>query len=452
MSSGSATGEPGGASRRLGLYTDLYEIRMLESYLRLGMLAPATFSLFVRPSRARPWLVAAGLDLALDVLDAFDFGDSELEYLESQGVSRRALEWLQTFEPSGELWAVDDGTIVLANEPILELTAPMPVAQLLETALMNAVHYDTLVATKAARLVLASGGRSIVDFGFRRAHGLESGVRAALASYIGGASATSNVEAGRRYAIPIAGTMAHSFVQAFDSELVSFREFAKDHPAGTTLLVDTYDTVRGVERAIEIIHELRPHGIRVSALRLDSEPLTELSKTARRLLDAAGLGEVALFASGGLDEPELAALAAAGAPFEGYGVGSALVCSNDKPALDIVYKLVEYEGRGRAKYSTQKQTLPGKKQVFRDGSPEHDVLELRDETVPGAPLLRPIWRDGKRLVELDVRAARERVTDAMGRLPESWRTIDGPERTPLPRIGRKLRTAAEDLERRMRHP
>jgi nicotinate phosphoribosyltransferase len=285
-----------------GLYTDLYEVRMLESYLRLSMFEPATFSLFVRATPECPWLVAAGLDLVLQVLDHFHYETDELLYLREQGLSVAALEWLRAFRPCGELWAVEPGTILLAGAPLLELTAPLPVAQLLEAALLNAVHYDCAVATQAARCVRAARGRSVVDFGFRRAPGLESGMRAALAAYLGGVSATSNVEAAHRFGIPVSGTMAHSFVQAFANERRAFVEFARDHPQGTTLLIDTYDPERGLEHAIEVIRELEPAGVHVRALRLDCEPLLDLSRRARARLDAAGLHEVELFASGGLDE------------------------------------------------------------------------------------------------------------------------------------------------------
>lgn len=423
---------------------------MVESYVRLGMLGPATFSLFVRPSPARPWLLAAGLGAALDVLDDFAYGPEELEYLRSQGVSSAALEYLEELRPIGELWGVPDGTIVLGNEPLLEFTAPLPVAQLLESSLMNVVHFDTLVATKAARLTLAARGRPIIDFGLRRAHGLETATRAALAAYLGGAVATSNVEAGRRHGIPISGTMAHSFVQAFEREADAFREFARDHPGGTTLLVDTYDTLQGVASAIDVIRELLPRGIRVRALRLDSEPLAELAIAARQMLDAAALHSVGLFASGGLDEASIADLLAAGAPFDGFGVGSSLVCSSDKPSLDIAYKLVDYAGRGRLKLSRGKTTLPGRKQIFRQDSPESDELELRNVAGPsGQPLLQPLWRNGHRLWDWKLEPARSRARESIAALPKSWQDLEPLARPPEPRLGTHLAALATELEQRI---
>jgi len=433
------------ARRRFGLYTDVYEIRMVETYLRLGMLEPATFSLFARKNPRRPWLVAAGLALALEVLDEFGYTESDLEYLSAQGVSDRTLGWLECARVSGELWAVSDGSVVLAKEPLLELTAPLPIAQLLETALINAIHYDTLIATKAARLALAARGLPVVDFGFRRAPGLESGVRAALAGYIGGLAATSNLEAGRRYGLPLVGTMAHSFVQAFERETDAFREFAIDHREGTTLLVDTYDTGRGVERARDVIYELRVRGIEVGALRIDSGPLLDRAREARRVLDVAGLSEVKLFASGGLDEVEIAALLSAGAPFDGFGVGSALVSSSDLPVLDLSYKLVEYAGRGRAKYSDQKWTLPGRKQVFRRGSPENDLLERRDASSSGVSLLAPVWQNGMRLVNTDLERARQRCAADVALLPRAWCAPDGVEAAPEPQVGRELAALATEV-------
>ena len=433
----------------LGLYTDLYQIRMVESYVRLGMTGTATFSLFARPSRLRPFLVSDGLDLVLDVLDRFRFGADEIAYLRAQGVSGAALEWVSRAEPTGELWAVPDGTLVLAGEPLLELTAPLPMAQLLETALMNALHGATLVASKAARLVRAARGRDVIDFGFRRAHGLETAVRGALAAYVGGAASTSNVEAGRRYGIPIAGTMAHSFVQAFDHELEALREFASDHP-GTTLLVDTYDPIAGVANAIRAARAVAERGMRIGAIRIDSGPLAELGRDARAMLDRAGLRDVKIVASGGLDEESIDELVRAGAPYDAFGVGSSLICSTDRPALDMAYKLVEYAGVVRAKYSPGKATLPGRKQIFRSGSPAGDILELRDAAaVPGAPLLVPVWRDGRRLYEADVGRARQRAADALAPLPDEWFLPPGPEEVPEPSVGPALSAQAEATRRRL---
>lgn len=436
---------PGAA---LGLHTDLYEIRMVESYVRRGMFEPATFSLFSRPAAARPWLVAAGMDRVLETIAAYRFGSDELDYLATQGTPDETLDFLRALRFDGEVWAVPDGTVVLGYEPLVEVTAPLPVAQLLETAVMNAVHFDTLIATKAARCVRAAAGRTVVDFGFRRAYGLEAGNRAARAAYLGGVAMTSNVEAGRRFGLPITGTMAHSFVQAFDDEAEAFRAFAEDHPGGTTLLVDTYDVRRGVDRAIAVAHDLAHEGPAVRAIRIDSDPLDDLARWARDRLDASGLEDVKIFLSGGLDEFAVADLVAAGVPVDGFGIGTALMTSSDHPALDVAYKLVSYAGRGRAKYSSGKRFLPGAKQVFRNGGPDTDVLELRGSEADGEPLLQPIWRGTEPCYVLDLEAARERTAVQLATLPEDWDERAWEGDPPEPRIGPDLDAHAAEVEQR----
>lgn len=395
-----------------GLHTDLYELRMVESYLRRGMTAPATFSLYIRPTSRRPWFVALGVHRAIELLSTFGFSGDDLAYLEGLAVRRETLDWLATFAPEGELWAVADGTVVLADEPILELTAPLPVAQLLETALINVVQFPTLIATKAARIARAAAGRPVVDFGFRRAHGLDTAVEAALAAHIGGGLSTSNLEAGRRYGVPVVGTMAHAFVQAFPSELEAFRAFAADHPDNTVLLVDTYDVIEGVRNAITVAAELPVHGIRI-----DSGDLGTHAADARRMLDDAGLSSVQIFLSGGLDEAEIERLVTAGVPVDAFGVGTNLVVSADRPAVDIVYKLVAYDGRPVAKHSAGKATLPGAKQVFR--TPEHDVIALRDERRDGVPLLSRVWINGRAERTFDISEARARAADGTEKLPSA---------------------------------
>lgn len=430
---------------RLGLCTDLYELRMVDSYVRQGMTAPATFSLFIRPASVRPWYVAFGIERALELLTAYAFGPEELEELQRLGVSAEARDVLADLEyDTGEVWAVEDGTVVLAQEPLLEVTAPLPAAQLLETAIMNLVQYPTLVATKAARCALVADGRQLADFGFRRAHGIETGVEAALAAHVGGGFATSNVEAGRRFGLPTTGTMAHSYIQAYRDERDAFRSFAADHPDHSVLLVDTYDTVTGVRRAIEVCHEL---GITPRGVRLDSGDLGALAVEARQLLDAAGFEEAQVIASGGLDEHAIHDLVTAGAPIDGFGVGTSLTVSTDHPGLDIVYKLVAYDGRPVAKFSGVKSTFPGPKQVYRpEGDATRDVLTTRAADGPGEGLLRPVWRDGRRLVDpADVPAARQRVVDGTAALPAGWRTPPYPEEAPLPTVGPELDALTEQV-------
>jgi nicotinate phosphoribosyltransferase len=407
------------------------------------MTAAATFSLYIRPTPERPWFVATGMHGISDLLERFRYGPRELEYLRSIGIDEATLQWLGSLEPSGEVWAVPEGTVVLADEPIVEVTAPLPVAQLLETSVINLVHLPTLVATKAARVALAAHGRLVVDFGFRRAHGLDTGVQAALAAYIGGGLSTSNLEAGRRFGIPVVGTMAHSYVQAFPSELEAFRAFAEDHADNVILLVDTYDTIAGVRNAVVVADEMRPRGARLRAVRLDSGDLVVLAAAARRMLDDAGHSDVQIFASGGLDEARITDLVGRGAPIDAYGVGTDLVVSADRPAVDIAYKLVAYDGRPVAKLSPGKANLPAAKQIFRDGTPERDVLGLRNESLPGEPLLAPIWRDGKRASEFDLEAACARAGGSTSILPAEWKDPSYASDPPTPRLSDGLRDVAE---------
>jgi nicotinate phosphoribosyltransferase len=313
-----------------------------------------------------------------------------------------------------------------------------------ETAVINRVQLSTLVTTKAARTVLAAQGRPLVEFGFRRAQGLETGVEAARAAYAAGVSSTSNLEAGRRYGIPVVGTMAHAFVQAFGDELSAFRAFGEDHPDDCVLLVDTYDPVQGVRNAIVVGRELRERGAQLRGIRLDSGDLGELSRAARRMLDEAGLADVTIFASGGLDEWDIARLVRDAAPIDAFGVGTDMVVSRDRPALDIAYKLVEYEGRGVVKLSAGKRTLPGAKQVFRRGSPQADVLALRDEQLDGEPLLRPAWRDGAVFAPDDLAATRRRVAAQLAALPPSWTDVLDPVEPQAPEVSARLRDAARD--------
>lgn len=431
--------EGSGLSGAVGLCTDLYEVRMVESYLARGMTEPATFSLFVRPAAARPWYVALGVHRVVELLQAFRFDVGELAYLRKLGVGEDTLDWLAAFAPSGEVWAVPDGTVVLAQEPILEVTAPLPVAQLSETAVLNLVHYPTAVATKAARCALAADGRRLADFGFRRAHGLETGVEAALAAHVGGGMATSNLEAGRRYEVPVTGTMAHSYVQAFTNEAATFETFAGDHPEQSVLLVDTYDTLEGVRRAIAVAEQSAQRGQWLRGVRLDSGDLLPLSRQARALLDEAGLGDTDIIASGRLDEYRVHDLVTAGAPIDVFGVGSALTVSADHPALDIVYKLVDYDTRPVAKFSSKKSTLPGPKQTFRpQEGPAGDVVSVRGADEPGQGLLTPVWCDGEADGGLDIEATRQRVANELAALPEAWRHPPYPEQAPLPVMGADL--------------
>lgn len=438
-----------GSGRPLGLCTDLYELRMAQACLQQQITETATFSLYIRPDERRPWFLAGGIEHALEVIAGFSYQDEELDYLRGLGFAEELLDWLAGLDPVGEVWSVAEGTVVLADEPLLEVTAPLPQAMLWETALMNVVQRTTVLASKAARCRLAADGRMLTDFGFRRAQGLETGVEAARAAYLGGFDSTSNVEAARRYGIPATGTMAHSFVQAFDDEVAAFEAFAHAHPEHSILLVDTYDTMQGVRRAIEVGRRMREQGADLKGVRLDSGDLGDYARRTREALDEAGFPDAKIIASGGIDEFQIAELASSGAPIDGFGVGTSLTVSKDRPALDIAYKLVAYDGRPRAKYSEGKVLLPGAKQVHRDGSPDTDVLTGRDEPSPGGqPLLAPVWRDGSRLCSFDLQDARARATEQLAALPEAWRSPEPYDEPPRPRVSNRLADLAREIRER----
>jgi nicotinate phosphoribosyltransferase len=416
-------------SQPLALFTDLYELTMMQAYLAERMNGIATFSLFVRrlPPH-RNFLIACGLEQVLAYLEDLHFSNDDIAYLASLNrFSTPFLESLRAFRFTGDVHAVPEGTPVFANEPLLEIVAPISEAQLVETCVMNQIQLQTLLASKAARVVAAARGRAVVDFGARRTHGVDAAVDGARAFYIAGARATSNVLAAQRYGIPVAGTMAHSYIQAHADEGEAFRAFAREFP-GTTLLVDTYETLDGIRSVIDVIKRL-PDPVHVAAVRLDSGDLVALTRESRGLLDAAGLHGVRIFVSSSLDEYRIDALLSAGAPIDGFGVGTAMSVSADAPSLDIVYKLAEYSGHGRTKLSHDKPILPGRKQLFRhdeNGEAIEDVIAKADEHLDGRPLLTPVMRNGRRVAPsadaLD--NARERAARELARLPARVRSLE----------------------------
>jgi nicotinate phosphoribosyltransferase len=413
----------------LALTTDLYELTMAASYLTRGMTEQATFSLFVRdlpPDRG--FLVAAGLDDVLEVLTNFSFDNDDLTWLAGQGFDRPSLDAFATLRFTGDVWAIPEGHVVLPNEPLLEVTAPLPQAQLVESIILNQITYRTALATKAARCRIAARGRaSLVDFSLRRTHGIEAGLTAARAAAIAGFAGTSNADAARRLGIPAVGTMAHSYIEAFPTEREAFIAFATDFPARTAFLVDTYDTVTGVSTALEVAAALDLRGN--LGVRIDSGDLLELSRQARRQLDAAARPDVTIMVSGGLDEFDVERLLDEGAPIDTFGVGTRIGVSADAPSLETVYKLVEYAGRPTMKLSVGKQTRPGAKQVYRRDMQAGDVLAERSEPAPRGfvPLLVEVMRAGERTQPPEsIAVAAERLSADLARLPESARRLHRP--------------------------
>ena len=417
----------------LALFTDLYQLTMLQAYFEERMTERAVFSLFVRRlPRNRNFLVACGLDTVLDYLESLRFTRQDLDYLGTLGMfSDRFLAWLTDFRFTVDIYAVREGTPIFANEPILEVEAPLPEAQLIETFVLNQVQLQTMLASKAHRVVTAARGRSVIDFGARRMHGTDAALNAARAFRIAGVNATSNVLAGKRFGIPVAGTLAHSYIQAHGDEVAAFRAFAKLYP-DTVLLIDTYDTLAGVEKVIKLARELG-EDFKVRAVRLDSGDLLDLSRRVRAALDRAGLSRVQIFASSSLDEYEIDKLVSSGAPIDGFGVGTAMGVSADAPYLDIVYKLTSYAGEGRVKLAASKPVLPGCKQIFRMSNGDNDTgdtIARAGEDLPGRPLLEQVMRDGRRLVSptRDLGDTRRYAAEQIARLPEAVQSL--PEAHP----------------------
>jgi len=439
--------------RDLALFTDLYELKMMRAYRREGMGETAVFDLYVRElPESRNYLLACGLEDVLHYLETVRFHPEDLAYLAATGAfDDDFLAWLESFRFTGDVWALPEGTPVFADEPLLEVVAPVPEAQLAETFLMSQVHFQTVAASKAVRVVHAAGGIPVVDFGLRRYYGTDAGMKAARAFHVAGVASTSNVLAGAVYGIPIAGTMAHSFVQAFDEEIDSFRAFAGVYP-DTILLVDTYDTIEGVEKVVELARELGEE-FRVSGIRIDSGDLVALSFRAREILDAAGLDRVGIFLSGGLDEHRVAEVVESGAPVVGFGVGTRMGIPPDASALEIAYKLVSYGGEGRLKLSPGKPILPGRKQVFRlegpDGRAARDVVALHDEEHEGEPLLALVMEGGARTAagRSTLEEARRRAAREIARLPDRVRAIEPAAPPYTVEISERLRAAQREVAR-----
>ena len=413
------------------LLTDLYELTMAQAYLEQGMDKASVFEFFVRKLPAhRNFLVAAGLEQVLDYLSKLRISQEELVWLERSGrFSSRLLRYLETLRFTGDVEAMPEGTIFFPHEPILRIVGPLPMAQLIESRVMNLLNFQTMVASKAARSVLNVGGKPLIDFGLRRAHGAEAGLLAARASYLTGFAGTATVLAGMVYGIPLYGTMAHSFVQAHEDELLAFEHFAQTQPHNVVLLIDTYDTETGAGKVVSLAGRLQAHGITVKGVRLDSGDLADHARKVRRILDEGGLPHAEILASGNLDEYRLRDLVQTGAPIDSFAVGTAMTTSSDAPSLDCAYKLQEYAGRPCRKRSEGKATWPGRKQVFRfqgsDGHLDHDVVTTHDDQLSGEPLLHPVMKQGRRLAPApDLDELRRYAAGRLGQLPERLRALE----------------------------
>ncbi len=437
---------------KFALFTDLYELTMLQSYFRENMNKQAVFSLFVRKlPPSRNYLLACGLEDVLAYLEELQFTREDIEYLSSLGKFRDDfLEWLSDFRFTGDVYALPEGTPVFANEPLLEIVAPVQEAQLLETYILNQIHFQTLTATKAARVVSAARGIPVIDFGVRRMHGRDAGIKSPRAFYIAGVEATSNVLAGKMFNIPIAGTMAHSFIQAYNREIDAFRDFARLYPQ-TILLIDTYDTMQAVEKIIQLSQE-PDNEFKISGVRIDSSNLAGLAGKVRERLDSAGLGHINIFASGGLDEYNIAELLDQNAPVDGFGVGTKMGVSNDVPYLDLVYKLTSYASMDRMKRSSGKETLPGQKQIFRqedNGLFTQDILSTYGEELPGRPLLSKVMENGKRTRDRtrDLNTIRRDTAGEIAKLPQEILDIKITSKQNPMLLSDKLRDKHESLVR-----
>lgn len=433
------------------LLADLYQFTMLQSYLEQGMQETAVFELFIRKlPPGRNFMVAAGLEQVLDFLENLQFSAEELSWLATR-FRPPLIDYLERFHFIGDVHAMPEGTLFFPNEPILRITAPLPQAQLIESRIINILHFETLIASKAARSVLVAPGKLLVDFGMRRAHGAEAALLAARASYLAGFSGSATVLAGTLYGIPLYGTMAHAYIQAHADESMAFEHFARSNPNNVVLLIDTYDTEAAAGKVVELAKRLQTEHIHIKGVRLDSGDLAAHAHNVRRILDQGGLQSTAIFASGNLDEYRLQTLLGSGAPIDGFGIGTALDVSIDAPALDCAYKLQEYAGKPRRKRSEGKATWPGRKQVCRYYAPQgemsHDVVALEDsDPCEGEPLLVPMMLAGQRIHRTrPLQEIRQQTLARYVRLPESLTELETTTQYPVT-ISPALQALAKQLD------
>ncbi|MGD2187375.1 MAG: nicotinate phosphoribosyltransferase [Desulfobacterales bacterium] len=438
--------------QKLELLTDLYEFTMAEAYFQSEMFAPATFSLFIRDYPPhRGYFISAGLESVLDYLEQFHYSQDDLDYLESTGFfSKDFLHFLGNLRFGGDVHAIPEGNLFFRDEPVLEVTAPIIEGQLMESFVINAINLQVTIATKVSRCVHAASGRKVVDFSLRRTQGIDAGLKVARVGYIAGLASTSNVLAGKIYQIPVSGTMAHSFITSFKEEIDAFRAFADAFGNKTVLLIDTYDTVTGAEKAVEVGREMAQRGQELKGVRLDSGDMTQLSKQVRELMDKAGFENVKIFASGGYDEFKIADTLAKGAEIDAFGVGTKMGVSADSPYTDIAYKLVQYDERPVLKLSSGKKTLVAEKQVFRiknDHHLEKDIIGLRDENIEGEILLKPVMKNGKRLQPPEsLDDIRQHLEDEFSKLGEDIKAIENPGQFPV-----EISPELEKLQKKVVH-
>ncbi len=446
----------------MSLLTDLYELTMCASYFDNQRNEPATFDLFIRklPPK-RSYYVFAGLEQALLYLKSMRFSSEQIAYLSTLGFRDDFLSYLRNFRFTGEVWAIPEGTIVFPNEPLIRVTAPIIEAQLIESFLLNTVNLQTMIATKASRVVHAAQGRAVVEFGLRRTHGTDAAMKAARCSYIAGCSGTSSVLAGMKYGIPIFGTMAHSFVMFFNNEIEAFKAFVKTFPKSATLLIDTYDNIKGAENAADIAEELEKEGFRLSGVRIDSGDLVDISKKVRARLDKKGLNYVKIFASGDLDEYKIQKLLSRGAKIDSFGVGTRMSTSEDRPYVDMIYKLCEKaDEKGKfvptMKLSQGKRTLPSRKQVFRvldkKGDFSKDVITLHNEEVEGTPLLTKVVDKGRLTHDPPtLEDIRRNAFENLARLPNKYKQLKKAPHYPVlqsPKLKKMMTELAKELKKK----
>jgi nicotinate phosphoribosyltransferase len=436
------------------LLTDLYQLTMLQGYYEQNMEELAVFEFFVRKlPKNRGYLVAAGLAQVLTYLEQLRFSSDEIEWLASTGQFKPAvLDRLETLKFTGDVHAMPEGTVFFQNEPLLRITAPLPEAQLIESRIINLLHFQTLIASKAARSVFIAPDKLLVDFGMRRAHGSEAALLAARASYLVGFTGSSTVAAGMDFGIPIFGTMAHSFVQTYTRESQAFAHFAEANPDNVVLLIDTYDTEAAAQKVVDLAPTLHAKGIKIKSVRLDSGDLADHARKVRMILDRGGLNDTTIFASGNIDEYKLEELMAQQAPIDGFGIGTHMDTSADAPYLDSAYKLQEYAGIARRKRSEGKATWPGRKQVYRnyneDGMMSGDTVTVENAPCAGQPLLQLVMQRGKTVAgQPTLIEAREYARRQLNGLPMSLRQLSNTPEYPVI-ISAELQALAKTVDER----